>query len=411
MLKYYCLLMLAGTGLVLNDSHAAPAWLNALSSVGTTDRVKYGDGLHSEAPNILEASERIPLVDLVSQHADIDTDFLGHEVSMYENFAIVEEGESISLEYQDGKLKRILFAKSKYDRLRIDFQPVLSVVKDCFPLDSKLMKLSLKKTDLWNPDRDLQKILQEDENFLSRIDNLFDLTKEMTGDDSIEVLIHGKYKEDELQTLQNILAINVEHSGSSHMLYRYPNDETRPWFDEQLDALDFPFLQSPIDHIAITSNYDTDRGHKKHRAIDFAAPTGTPIRAAASGVVKKAGWQSGYGLTVQVSHPTLGKIETLYAHMSKSKVKKGERIQQGQVIGLVGSTGRSTGPHLHYEIRRNGAKSNPFGQNLRRLFRPNLPESNHLGDYSSLVGEVFKTDMPSPIEVPEELNEILLSNL
>ncbi|MEO0967465.1 MAG: peptidoglycan DD-metalloendopeptidase family protein [Cyanobacteria bacterium J06639_18] len=108
----------------------------------------------------------------------------------------------------------------------------------------------------------------------------------------------------------------------------------------------------------LTSGYGPRWG-RMHRGIDIAAPTGTPIHAAAAGVVKKAGWnRGGYGYLVDISHPD-GTI-TRYAHNSRLLVKKGQQVQQGQKISLMGSTGFSTGPHLHFEIRPNGRAANPM---------------------------------------------------
>jgi murein DD-endopeptidase MepM/ murein hydrolase activator NlpD len=101
-----------------------------------------------------------------------------------------------------------------------------------------------------------------------------------------------------------------------------------------------------------------------HRGVDFSAPTGTPIIAAGSGTIKKAGWLGSYGRYVQIRHN--GTYSTAYAHMSRiaKGVTPGARVQQGQVIGYVGSSGRSTGPHLHYEILVNNRKVNPLTVSL-----------------------------------------------
>lgn len=96
-----------------------------------------------------------------------------------------------------------------------------------------------------------------------------------------------------------------------------------------------------------------------HRAVDIGAPTGTPIYASDSGYVVAVGWLGGYGNRILISHGN--GWETLYAHLSQILVRAGTSVQQGQLIGRVGSTGRSTGPHLHFEIRHYGTKQNPFG--------------------------------------------------
>ena len=95
-----------------------------------------------------------------------------------------------------------------------------------------------------------------------------------------------------------------------------------------------------------------------HRAIDWATPTGTAIWASSGGTVSVAGWQSGYGYVVYINHPDGN--QTRYGHLSKLLVSVGQKVKQGQKIALSGNTGRSTGPHLHFELRVNGTPVNPY---------------------------------------------------
>jgi murein DD-endopeptidase MepM/ murein hydrolase activator NlpD len=95
-----------------------------------------------------------------------------------------------------------------------------------------------------------------------------------------------------------------------------------------------------------------------HAGIDFRATAGSPVRSAGAGRVIKAGWNGGYGRMVEIDHSD--GLTTRYAHMSKILVKEGQQIETGQIVGRVGSSGRSTGPHLHYEVRRNGDAVDPM---------------------------------------------------
>ncbi len=132
------------------------------------------------------------------------------------------------------------------------------------------------------------------------------------------------------------------------------------------------FLKYPLAFTRVSSAFSM-RKHpitgmwKQHQGIDFAAPTGTPIRSAADGTVEFVGWQNGYGNFVVVKH--WGAYSTAYGHMSRFNpdVKKGSKIKQGDIIGFVGSTGMSTGPHLHYEFRINGVQRDP-----RQVEMPNI---------------------------------------
>lgn len=118
----------------------------------------------------------------------------------------------------------------------------------------------------------------------------------------------------------------------------------------------------PVDGVRLSSDYGMRShpvlgGRRAHKGIDLAGPTGTPILATADGIVSRADWFSSYGLYVSLEHG--GSLQTRYGHMSRLNVAAGQRVRKGEIIGYVGSTGRSTGPHLHYEIRIAGVAVNP----------------------------------------------------
>lgn len=119
----------------------------------------------------------------------------------------------------------------------------------------------------------------------------------------------------------------------------------------------------PVEGVKLTSDFGMRwhpvlGGRRAHKGVDLAAPAGTPIHASADGIVSRADWFSGYGLYVSLEHG--GEIETRYGHMSRLNVAAGQRVRKGDIIGYVGSTGRSTGPHLHYEVRIAGEAVNPM---------------------------------------------------
>ena len=118
----------------------------------------------------------------------------------------------------------------------------------------------------------------------------------------------------------------------------------------------------PLDSATLTSDYGMRThpvlgGRRNHKGIDLAQPSGTPVYATADGVVGKAEWFSSYGNYIQIEHG--GEMQTRYAHLSGYAVAAGEQVHKGQLIGFVGSTGRSTGPHLHYEVRISGQPVDP----------------------------------------------------
>lgn len=118
----------------------------------------------------------------------------------------------------------------------------------------------------------------------------------------------------------------------------------------------------PVEGVRLSSDFGTRihpvlGGRRGHKGVDLAGPTGTPIHATADGIVSRADWFSSYGLYVSLEHG--GSLQTRYGHMSRVNVAAGQRVRKGEIIGYVGSTGRSTGPHLHYEVRIAGAAVNP----------------------------------------------------
>lgn len=136
------------------------------------------------------------------------------------------------------------------------------------------------------------------------------------------------------------------------------------WFAPDGTGRRRPFLRSPLEFSRVTSNFTLARYHpilkrsRPHLGVDFGAPTGTPVRAVADGVVKTAGRNGGHGNYVHLDHE--GPYETSYSHLSAILVKKGQSVRQGDIIGKVGSTGMSTGPHLHYQFFVNGQYRNPM---------------------------------------------------
>ena len=153
--------------------------------------------------------------------------------------------------------------------------------------------------------------------------------------------------------------------GKARSLYRFTTaDGQTDYYDENGRGATKSLLRTPVSGARLTSGFGMRRhpllGYSKmHAGVDFGAPYGTPIRAAGSGTIAIAGRYGAYGIAAKVKHN--GKYETLYGHMSKlaSGIRRGAKIRQGQVIGYVGSTGRSTGPHLHYEVRVANRPVNP----------------------------------------------------
>ena len=160
-----------------------------------------------------------------------------------------------------------------------------------------------------------------------------------------------------------ILFANLKLSGQDNILYYFDKRNSEGHYDKSGKSVKKALMKTPINGARLSSpfgmrKHPIDGFNKMHRGTDFAAPTGTPIMASGDGVIKKAGWCGGGGNCVKIRHNST--YQTVYAHMSKFArgIKPGVRVKQGQTIGYVGSTGKSTGPHLHYEVIVNGKKVN-----------------------------------------------------
>jgi murein DD-endopeptidase MepM/ murein hydrolase activator NlpD len=147
------------------------------------------------------------------------------------------------------------------------------------------------------------------------------------------------------------------------------SDKTVDYFDDQGRSVRRALLRTPVAAARVTSGFGM-RMHpllgysKMHKGVDFGAPTGTPIFAAGSGTIEDIGFKNGYGRYIKIKHN--GTMATAYAHMSRfnTHLYRGSKVNQGEVIGYVGMSGRATGPHLHFEVHLNGQQVNPMSVNL-----------------------------------------------
>ena len=161
----------------------------------------------------------------------------------------------------------------------------------------------------------------------------------------------------------NILFANLILSGEDNSLYFFDKEGSIGHYDKNGKSIQKALMKTPINGARLSSpfgmrKHPIDGFNKMHKGTDFAAPMGTPIMASGSGIIKKAGWCGGGGNCIVIKHNST--YQTIYAHMSKfaKGIRNGVRVKQSQTIGYVGSTGKSTGPHLHYEVLINGKKVN-----------------------------------------------------
>jgi len=226
-----------------------------------------------------------------------------------------------------------------------------------------------------------------------------DFQRDIRSGDGFTVM-YEQYLDENGMTVRtgNILRASMTLSGRKRTLYRYKTaDGTIDYFDENGKSARRALMRTPINGARLSSGFGNRRHPilgftKMHTGTDFAAPRGTPIYAAGNGTVEYAGRHGGYGIYIRIRHN--GTYKTAYAHMSgiARGVHRGTRVQQGQVIGYVGTTGRSTGPHLHYEVLRNGRFINS--------------RTMHLPSGKSLTGEELEAFQVARAESEQRFAEL-----
>jgi murein DD-endopeptidase MepM/ murein hydrolase activator NlpD len=189
--------------------------------------------------------------------------------------------------------------------------------------------------------------------------------------DQLKLVVEKVLVEGKLLRYGEVLA--AEYHGSAtglKRLFQYAEPGSSPsYYDENGNSARRGFLKSPLKYAVVSSKFGSRRhpvlGYRKqHQGVDYRAPTGTPVWAVGDGTVETAGWNGACGKMVGVRHRN--GLTSIYCHLSSIAVRLGARVSQKQVIGAVGSTGRSTGPHLHFAVRRDGAFLNPLGLKVPR---------------------------------------------
>ena len=206
----------------------------------------------------------------------------------------------------------------------------------------------------------------------------FDFTADSQPGDRFRMLVEKVFTGDQFVKYGRILAAEYESEGRTHTGVYFKDREGSGYYTPTGESLRRSFLRSPLEFTKITSRYSRARRHpilggvRPHLAVDYAAPQGTPVYAVADGSVESAGWRGGNGYTVLLRHRA--NFKTMYNHLSRfaKGVRPGIAVRQRQVIGYVGSSGLSTGPHLDYRVAKDGKFVNP----LKQTFLPGKPISS-----------------------------------
>lgn len=188
--------------------------------------------------------------------------------------------------------------------------------------------------------------------------------------DTFKFIYEERYRDGQYIMPGKILAGRYINAGTPYYAFHFSETEDNTgYFDQEGNSVQKLFLKAPVAFKYISSGFTTGKRYVQafnvstgHRAIDYAASKGTPVRSVGDGTVAFAGWDGSYGNKISIRHN--GTYSTNYAHLSGYAVRSGQKVTQGQTIGYVGSTGFSTGPHLHYEMVKNGVKINPLAEVL-----------------------------------------------
>ena len=274
----------------------------------------------------------------------------------------------ITIDQTNNKIKEFIFQISNTEKI------ILSKTNDISKFNEEVLVLKLNKKIIYKENVILQSlykaatdqdippntIIEFARIYGFQVDFQRDIRK---GDDfqmMYEIFVD---KNDKIIQTGEILYANLKLSGQDNSLYYFDKKDGEGHYNKNGKSVQKALMKTPINGARLSSSFGMrkhpiDGYNKMHRGTDFAAPKGTPIMASGNGIVKKAGWCGGGGNCVKIKHNST--YETVYAHMSKFArgIKKGVRVKQGQTIGYVGSTGKSTGPHLHYEVIVNGKKVN-----------------------------------------------------
>ena len=275
-------------------------------------------------------------------------------------FLIIDQSENSIKEFifQVSNKERIVLTKNLNDQV-FDQKVILTKLKKKINYSENIILQSLYKSAL-EQEIPPNIIIEFARVYGFQVDFQRDIRKKDKFQIMYEVFVDEKKK---IIETGNILFANLILSGEDNSLYYFDKQGSIGHYDKNGRSIQKALMKTPINGARLSSpfgmrKHPIDGFNKMHKGTDFAAPSGTPIMASGSGTIKKAGWCGGGGNCVVIKHNST--YQTIYAHMSKfaKGIRNGVRVKQGQTIGYVGSTGKSTGPHLHYEVLINGKRVN-----------------------------------------------------
>ena len=349
-------------------------WINILNNSYLKKTINYG--LSKQEPRFIEkrylikAGENLKNVLVNHSVPRSEVEKIINILSTKTDLKKLKENDQIEFIYdrKENEIKELIYPLSKSKRIYL--------VRDGLKNDFKITEIitNLNKKIVLREGSIKQSLyrsavsLDIKPNIIVQFANIFgfqvDFQRDIRKNDTFQILYEvledesGKYF-----GTGKIIFANLNLSGQENSFYKFNYDNKEDYFDRNGKSVRKALMKTPINGARLSSpfgmrKHPIDGFTKMHKGTDFAAPMGTPIMASGDGVVTRARWCGGGGNCVKIKHNS--SYSTVYAHMSKfaTSIKEGVRVKQGQIIGYVGSTGKSTGPHLHYEVIFNGKKIN-----------------------------------------------------
>ncbi len=324
------------------------------------------------------------------------------QAKLKKNTLKVNQKISFTINKEDNKISKLVFPVSRTRKLLFsrDFETGIFLSKDIVTnLNRRMIYKEGKITQSLYRSAIQKKIPANVIVEFARIYGFqIDFQRDIRKNDTYQI-VYEVFEDDNKKIFNtgNIIFADLNLSNQSNAFYYFNDNGEEGHFDINGKSVKKALMKTPINGARLSSPYGMrkhpiDGYNKMHRGTDFAAPEGTPIMASGDGIVTKASWCGGGGNCVKIRHNS--SYSTVYAHMSKfaANIKKGKRVKQGQTIGYVGSTGKSTGPHLHYEVIHNGKRINsqtlklPSGKILKN-------KSRELFEVSKLKINVLKSEI------------------
>jgi murein DD-endopeptidase MepM/ murein hydrolase activator NlpD len=338
----------------IQDTHAILTAKTPDSENWITHKVKSGDTLSSIFSKLEIHSQLNPILRTDTARSQLKA---------------IHPGQTIKALKEDGQLARLIFEPNANEYLEVIKQedsysaqlvnrPIERRVNRASAIINDSLFLAGRRSGL-------------SDSLIMELAGIFgwdiDFALDIREGDNFTLIFEELYRDDEKIGDGAIIAAEFTNQGRTYRAIRYePPQGTASYYSPEGRSMRKAFLRTPVNFTRISSRFNLKRKHpvlnriRAHKGVDYAAPKGTPVRAAGDGKIIFKGRKGGYGRTIIVQHGT--RYNTLYAHLNSyhKKMRNGTRVKQGQVIGFVGMSGLATGPHLHYEFRVNGVHRNPL---------------------------------------------------